>query len=82
MDRLYEVEKQAGKTHRRFRRMLNELGPVETANRLIDKKNTEGLRELQTHGLLEIGEIRSYPRSHQRIGSKKLSDSPKPLVSS
>ena len=35
-------------------RMLDELDPVETANRLIDKKNSEGLRELQTNGLLEI----------------------------
>ncbi len=54
MDRLCEAEKKAGRTHRRFKRMLKEFGPVEAASRLIAKRNTEGLLALQESGLLDI----------------------------
>ena len=54
LDLLYQIEKQAGRTHRRFKRMLNEHGALETARRLIGKRNTQGLQELKDAGLLEM----------------------------
>jgi len=54
MDHLYQIEKKLGRTHRRLKRMLTEHGPVEAARLLVNKKNTEGLRNLQEDGLLTI----------------------------